>query len=160
MGRRKRKKKERKQCIGLAKTFLCCFLKDGLENREETFCCSVAQLCPTLSNSMDFSMPGFPVLHYLLEFAQTYVRWVSGAIQPSHPLLPPSPPAPNLSKHQVFSDESGQPSTWHRVGGCCLDLHTKFGCFCRGADTFISSSSWACLCSCHACLIPGWTQKL
>ena len=49
---------------------------------------------------MDCSTPGFPVLHYLLEFAQTHVRWVDDAIQPSHPLLPPSPPAFNLSQHQ------------------------------------------------------------
>ena len=47
----------------------------------------------TLCDSMDYSMPSFPVLHYLLEFAQTHVRWVGGAIQTSHPLLPSSPPA-------------------------------------------------------------------
>ena len=41
-----------------------------------------------------------PVLHHLLEFAQTHVHWVSDAIQPSHPLLPPLPPALNLSQHQ------------------------------------------------------------
>ena len=52
--------------------------------------CSVAQLCPTLCDPMDCSLPGFPVLHYLLEFAQVHVHWVSDAIQPSHPLLPPS----------------------------------------------------------------------
>ena len=63
-------------------------------------CCSVTQSCPTLCNPMDCSMPGFPVLHYFLEFAQTLVLWVSGAIQPSHPLLPLSPPALNLSQHQ------------------------------------------------------------
>ena len=49
---------------------------------------------------MDCSMPGFPVLHHLPEFAQIYVHWVSDAIQPSHPLLPPSPHALNLSQHQ------------------------------------------------------------
>ena len=48
-------------------------------------CCSVAQLCPTLCDSMDCDMPGFPVLHYLPEFSQTHVHWVSDAIQPSHP---------------------------------------------------------------------------
>ena len=46
------------------------------------------------------SMPGFPVLHYLQEFAQTHVHWVDDAIQPSHPLLSPSPPTFNLSLHQ------------------------------------------------------------
>ena len=44
-------------------------------------------------------MPGSPVLHYLLEFAQTRVHWVGDAIQPSHPLLSPSPPAFNISQH-------------------------------------------------------------
>ena len=44
--------------------------------------------------------PGFPVLHHLLQFAQTHVHWVSGAIQPSHPLSSPSPPAFNLYQHQ------------------------------------------------------------
>ena len=61
---------------------------------------SVAQSCPTFCNPMDFITPGFPVCHQLLEFAQTHVHWVSDAIQPSHPLLSPSPPAFNLSQHQ------------------------------------------------------------
>ena len=45
---------------------------------------------------MDCSTPGFPVLHYLLVFAQTHVHWVDDAIQLSHPLLPSFPPALNL----------------------------------------------------------------
>ena len=49
---------------------------------------------------MDCSTPGFPVYHQLLELAQTHVHWVSDAIQPSHPLSSPSPPAFNLSQHQ------------------------------------------------------------
>ena len=53
-----------------------------------------------LCDPMDCSTPGFPVLHYLPEFAQTHVHWVTDAIQPSHPLLLPSPPALNLSQHQ------------------------------------------------------------
>ena len=60
-------------------------------------CCLVAQLCLTLCNPMDCSTPGFPVLHYLPEFAQTHSHRVSDATQPSHPLLPSSPPALNLS---------------------------------------------------------------
>ena len=63
-------------------------------------CCSVAQSCPTLCDAMDRSMPSFPVLHYLWELAQTHVHWAGDAIQLSHPLLPPSPPAFNLSQHQ------------------------------------------------------------
>jgi len=55
---------------------------------------------------MDCSMPGFPVHHQLLEPAQTHVYWVSDIIQPSHPLLSPSPPAFNLSSIKVFSNES------------------------------------------------------
>ena len=52
---------------------------------------------------MDRSTPGFPVLHYLLEFAQTYIHWVSDAMRSSHFLLPPFPPALNLSQHQGLS---------------------------------------------------------
>ena len=52
-------------------------------------CCSVTQSCPTLWDPMDYSTPGFPVLHYLLEFAQTHVHWVGDAIQPSCPLVIP-----------------------------------------------------------------------
>ena len=61
---------------------------------------SVTLLCPTLCDPMDCSMPGFPVHHQLLELTQTHVRRVSDAIQPSHPLLSPFPPAFNLSQHQ------------------------------------------------------------
>ena len=64
------------------------------------WCCSVAQSCPTLCDPVDCSTPGFPVLHRLPELAQTQVHWVSDAIQPSHPLSYPSPPAFNLSQHQ------------------------------------------------------------
>ena len=63
---------------------------------------SVVQLCLTLCNPMDCSMPGFPVHHQILEFTQTHVHRVSDAIQPSHPLSSPSPPAPNPSQHQGF----------------------------------------------------------
>ena len=61
---------------------------------------SVAQLCPTLYDPMDCSTPDLPVHHQLPEFTQTHVHWVSDAIQPSHPLLSPSPPAFNLPQHQ------------------------------------------------------------
>jgi len=67
---------------------------------------SVAQSCLTLCDPMDCSMPGLPVYHQLLELAQTHVHRVSDATQPSHPLSSPSPPAFNLSQHQVFSNES------------------------------------------------------
>ena len=61
---------------------------------------SVAQLCLTLCNPMNRSTPGLPVHHQLPEFTQTQVHQVSDAIQPSHPLSSPSPPAPNPSQHQ------------------------------------------------------------
>ena len=61
---------------------------------------SVAQSCQTLCNPMNRSTPGLPVHQQLPEFTQTHVHRVSGAIQPSHPLSSPSPPAPNLSQHQ------------------------------------------------------------
>ena len=69
---------------------------------QTTTCCSVIKSYLTLCNLMDCSTPGFPVLHHLPEFAQIHVHWVSDASQPSHPLLPPSPPAFNLSQHQGF----------------------------------------------------------
>ena len=61
---------------------------------------SVTQLCPTFWDPMNHSMPGLPVHHQLPEFTQTHVHWVGDAIQPSHPLSSPSPPAPNPSQHQ------------------------------------------------------------
>ena len=61
--------------------------------------------------AMNCSTPGFPVLYYLPEFAQTDAHWVSDAILPSHPLLPHSPPAFNLSQHQSF------PMSWFFTPG-------------------------------------------
>ena len=61
---------------------------------------SVTQSCPTLCHPMNCSTPGLPVHHQLLKFTQTHVHQVSDAIQPSHPLLSPSAPAPNPSQHQ------------------------------------------------------------
>ena len=63
---------------------------------------SVAQSCPTLCDPMNCSMPGLPVRHQLPESTQTHVHWVNNAIQPSHPLSSPSPPALNLSQHQAL----------------------------------------------------------
>ena len=61
---------------------------------------SVAQLCPTLFYPVNRSTPGLPVHHQHPEFTETHVHRVSDAIQPSHPLSSPSPPAPNPSQHQ------------------------------------------------------------
>ena len=70
-------------------------------------CCSVTQLCPTLCDPMNFSTPGFPVLHSLLEFAQIHVHWISDAIQSSYPLLPPFSSCP-----QSFSTSRSFPMSW------------------------------------------------
>ena len=72
---------------------------------------SVAQLCPTLCDPMNRSKPGLPVHHQLPEFTETHVHRVSDAIQPSHPLLSPSPLAPNPSQHQE-SFPMSQPFAW------------------------------------------------
>ena len=61
---------------------------------------SVTKSCPTLWDPMNRSTPGLPVHHQLPEFTQTHVHRVSDAIQPSHPLSSPSPPACNPSQHQ------------------------------------------------------------
>ena len=63
---------------------------------------------------MACSTPGFPVLLYLLELAQTHVPWVNAAIQPTHPLSSPSPHAFNLSQHQSFSKESALCIRWSK----------------------------------------------
>ena len=69
------------------------------------------QSFPTLCDSMDCHTPGFPVLHYLPDFAETHVLWVDCVIQPSHPLSPPSP-ALDLSQHQGLSSESALRIRW------------------------------------------------
>ena len=76
-----------------------CGLCKGLINIYFIQFSSVAQSCPTLCDPMDRSMPGLPVHHQLPELAQTHAHQVSDAIQPSHPLLSPSPVF-NLSQHQ------------------------------------------------------------
>ena len=64
------------------------------------YCCSVTKLCQALCDPMDCSTAGFPVLYHLPEFAQSHVHWVGDAIQPSHPLSPPSPLVFDLSQDQ------------------------------------------------------------
>ena len=91
---------------GKEATCQCSRLKSSVQ------CSSGAQLCLTLCNPIHCSIPGLPVHHQLPEFTQTHVHWVSDAIQPSHPLLSPSPPALNLSKHQGLFK---QVSSLHQV---------------------------------------------
>ena len=73
---------------------------------------SVTQSCPTLCDPMNRSTPGLPVYHQLPEFTQTHVHLVGDAIQPSHPLSSPSPPALNLSQHQGLANESALRIRW------------------------------------------------
>ena len=77
---------------------------------------SVTQLCPTPCDHKNYSTPGLPVHHQLPEFTQTHVHRVGDAIQPSHPLSSPSPPALNLLQHQSF--QMSQLFTFIGLGGC------------------------------------------
>ena len=81
-------------------TKFCSFLSNLSMNQPSGEIRSVAQSCPTLCNPMNHSTPSLLVHHQLPEFTQTHVHRVSDAIQSSHPLSSPSPPAPNLSQHQ------------------------------------------------------------
>ena len=89
-------------------------------------CYSVNKSCPTLCDPMDCSTPGFPVLHHRLEFAQTHVHSVGDAIQPSQPLLSPSPPAFNLS--HVFSNESVLCIRWPKYWGFIFSISPSNEC--------------------------------
>ena len=71
-----------------------------------------SQSCPTLCDPMNPSTPGLPVHHQLPDFTQTHVHRVSDAIQPSHPLSSPSPPAPSPSQHQSLCHESTLHMRW------------------------------------------------
>ena len=82
--------------------------------------------CPTLCNPMDCSTPGSPVLHHLPEFAQTHVHWVGDAIQPSHPLLPLSPPALNLSQHRGLFQSQLFTSGGQNIGASWTDDSVEF----------------------------------
>ena len=84
----------------LAISPLSVMISPPIKNEACCCCCSVAKLCPTPFNPVDCSMPGFSVLHYLLELAQIPVHWVSDVIQPAHPLLPPFHFVFSLSQHQ------------------------------------------------------------
>ena len=84
--------------------------------------CLVTQLCPTLFEPMDCSTPGFPVLHYLPKFAQTRVRWVTDAIQPSHPLLPLLFLPSIFPSIWIFSNESAFCIMWPKYLSFSLNI--------------------------------------
>ena len=121
--------------------------------------CSVTQLCLTLCNPMDCSMPGFPVLHYLPKLAQTHVHWISDAIQPSHPLSSPFPPALSLSQHhglfqwvsslyQVAKVLELQP--WHQSFQCIFGVDFLKVClFYQCFHCFPISLPWSDGSRCH-----------
>ena len=78
----------------------------------DNLCCSAAKSCPTLCDPMSCSKPGFPVLHYLLEFAHIHVYWVGNAIEPFQPLLPSSPLPSLFPSISIFSNESALRIRW------------------------------------------------
>ena len=88
---------------------------------------SVTQSYPTLCDPMNRSTPGLPVHHQLLEFTQTHVHWVIDAIQPSHPLSSPSPPAPNPSQHQSLF-QCRKVRSESEVAQLCLTLSDPMEC--------------------------------
>ena len=83
---------------------------------------SVAQSSPTVCDPMNRSMPGLPVHHQLPEFTQTHVHWVGDAVQPSHPLSSPSPPAPSPPSIRVFSSESTLCMRWPKYWSCSFSI--------------------------------------
>ena len=102
-------------------SFLCACGFQTLTEQKKDCCCSVAKLCPTLWDPC--STPGFPAPHDLSELAQTHVHWVGDAIQPSHLLLPPSPPSLlGSSVHEILQAiilgwvaiPFSRWSSWHR----------------------------------------------
>ena len=108
----------------LKSPFSLCFIFLSLVMFLKTFvlffspfcCCSIAKSYLTLCNPTDCSIPDFPVLHYLPEFAQTHVHWVNDTIQLPHHLPPPSPPAFNLSQHQGLFQWTGSSHQMQSIG--------------------------------------------
>ena len=102
----------------------------GADFQWESLCgSSVTQLCPTLCDPMDCSLPGFPVLHHLPELAQTHVHWVGDAIQPSSPLLSLSPPACSIQVfgelHEAHSHYGGQSALIHLNVNLTQNIHAN-----------------------------------
>ena len=120
--------------------------------------CLVIKLWLTLCNPADCSTPGFPALHYLLEFAHIHVHWVSDAISPSHPLLPSSPVAFNLSQHQGLL--RAKESLFHCIflcvrlvqDRCSVSSKLSFFFFFSIAGTS-QTLSVASACSCSLCFL-------
>ena len=107
-------------------------------------CCSVTKSCLTLCDPMDCSTPGFPVLHYLPEFAQTQVCWVGDVTQPAHSLSPPSPSALRRSASGSFAMSClfalGGPSIGALMSASGLPMNIQ-GWFPLGLTSLISLQS-------------------
>ena len=93
--------------------------RENLDGKTAQFficCCSVTKLCPTLCDPVDCSMPGFPVLCYLPEFAQTHVHRVSNVFQPFHPMSPFLLLPSIFPSIRVFSNELALHIRWQSIG--------------------------------------------
>ena len=103
---------------------------------------SVAQSCPTLCNPVDYSTPGFPVHHQLLELTQTHVHWISYAIQSSHPLSSPSPNI-NISQQKgIFQ----WVSSLHQVAKVLeFQLQHQSSQWIFRTDFLLGQTGWICL---------------
>ena len=98
----------------------CCYWPGSLASFSSVQFSSVTQSCPTVCDSMNHCTPGLHVHHQLPELTQTHVHRVSDAIQPSHPLSSPFPPAFNLSQHQALSPGGTQmPNVFPPVPDTC-----------------------------------------
>ena len=106
---------------------------------------SVAQSCLTLCDPMHHRPPGLPVHHHLPKFTQTHVHRVGDAIQPSHPLSSPFPPAPNPSQHlRVFANESILRMRWPNLTGQNCQIRAGIKSALRDSlPKFVSSSFFA-----------------
>ena len=89
-------------------------------------CSSVTQLCLIFCDLMDCSTSGFPVLHYLLEFAQTHVHWVYDVNQPSHPLSPLLRLPSNFPSIRVFSNESALQIRWPKYWSFSISSSNEY----------------------------------
>ena len=98
-------------CICVTES-LCCMSEMNTTLWSTICCCSDCQPCPTLCDSMNCSVPSFPVLCYLPEFDQTHVHWVNDANQPSHLLSPLSPPLSIFPSIKVFSNKLAHRIRW------------------------------------------------
>ena len=92
-----------------------------------TFSCrSVAKSCLTLCNPVDCSMPGFPVPHHFLEFAQVHVHWISDAIQPSYPLLPSLLLPSVFPSIRIFSSELALHIRWQKYWSFSISTSNEY----------------------------------